>query len=204
LKPKLQKKGVVIAIVGESGTGKTTSTKMIVDKGFHPIAVSDKLREEIYKVSDSPDRTEIQAFSKDMQIREGDDIFARLAIEDSVFFETQDIVVDGLRNIEERDYLAKVTRESGRNLVVVGIVSSSEIRFDRVVGRARTGDPVDKKKFDINDAWARGDSGSTTQQNILLIQNADKKIVNHGKLEDLMKALNDIIEEARNNISQNI
>ncbi len=99
--------GIVLALVGESGAGKTTTTGILAEKGFAPIALAKHLRETAMAKYGVPAREEVQALARETQKTEGDDYYARAALSAPVFATSTDVVIDSLRNKAELDYLGK-------------------------------------------------------------------------------------------------
>lgn len=190
-------KGMVLALVGESGAGKTTTTAIIADMGFAPIALAKHLRETAIARYGKPERAQVQNLARETQAIHGDDYYARVALSDPSFSQSGDVIIDGLRNVAELDYTSKAVADSGRKFFLIAVLASDEMRFSRVVKRGRTGDPLLRERFEEDDARARGSAENGFQQNGILIEMAEHTLHNAGDMETLRARIHDAVEIAR-------
>jgi dephospho-CoA kinase len=189
--------GVVLALVGESGAGKTTSTAIIADMGFAPIALAKRLRETAIARYGKPERAQVQNLARETQAIHGDDYYARVALSDPSFSQPGDVIIDGLRNVAELEYTTKAVADSGRNFFLVAVLASDEMRFSRVVNRGRAGDPLVRERFEEDDARARGSAEDGFQQNSILIEMAEHTLYNTGDMETLRARIREAVEISR-------
>ena len=190
-------KGLVLALVGESGAGKSTTTRILSEKGFAPIALAKHLRESAIAQYGTPTHQQVHALAQATQEREGDDYYARIALSDPAFDTASDVVIDGLRNLAEFEFTIGAVRRSDRSFFLMAIIASDDTRFSRVVNRARAGDPMDRTLFDQDDARARGQTQDRFQQNGLLIDLATHKLFNTSDLDDLHNNIDRAVDLAR-------
>lgn len=73
------------------------------------------------------------------------------------------------------------------------VIATDDARFARVVNRGRTGDPLEREKFDRDDARARGSARDGFQQNSLLIDLAEHSLMNTGDLDELHRSIDTIM-----------
>ncbi len=179
---------LIIAICGESGAGKSTSTETLKDIGFKSYSLSGFLRKEAEEALGVPTRIQVQQHGKTMQERHGNAYYAQLLDQNSDLFLQSRAVIDGLRNEDELAYLRNRATEAGASLKLLALVVDSDTRFQRVTGRARAGDPTAREQFVADDARANGAEGAF-QNNQRLIALADRKIENTGDMENLRKSL---------------
>lgn len=196
--------GLVLALVGESGAGKTTTTAIIEDMGFAPLALGKYLRETAVAKYGTPERVQVQNLARETQAIHGDDYYARVALSDPSFLQTRDVIIDGLRNTAELEYTIKAATDSGRKFFLVAVVASDEIRFSRVVDRGRAGDPLTRERFAEDDARARGNAEDGFQQNGILIGMAQHTVHNTGDMPALHLRINEAVELARQSITEEI
>ena len=196
--------GLVLALVGESGAGKTTTTGILADRGFAPIALSKHLRDAAIAKYGAPTREQVQSLARNTQKTEGDDYYARVAVSDPAFASNQNIVIDGLRNKAELDYTLTQVKISGRRFYLVAMIAADQTRFARVVSRGRAGDPLEREKFDRDDARARGSAQDGFQQNSLLIDLANHRLMNTGDLDELHRSIDAAIALAEQSTKRDL
>jgi len=189
--------GVVLALVGESGAGKTTTTAIIADMGFAPIALAKHLRETAIAKYCKPERSQVQNLARETQAIHGDDYYARVALSDQAFSQPGDVIIDGLRNVAELEYTTKAVADSDRKFLLIAVLASDDMRFSRVVNRGRAGDPLVRERFEEDDARARGSAQDGFQQNGILIEMAEHTIHNTGDMETLRASVRDAVKIAQ-------
>lgn len=192
-----QARPLAIAICGESGAGKTTTTGILEDLGFQPCSVSGLLRLEAEAALSSPTRTQVQDYARMKQETEGRDYFARRLISETNPFAQPRTVIDGLRNMAELQTLRQEAERVGATFVLLAMLTPDATRFERVQGRARGGDPVSLEEFQAADQRASGlDEGEqAAQQNNALIKSADARMTNEGSMADLKAGIETLLEE---------
>ena len=198
------KGGLVLALVGESGAGKTTTTAIIEDMGFAPLALGKYLREMAIAEYGTPERVQVQKLARKMQAIHGDDYYARIALSDSSFLQTRNVIIDGLRNTAELKYTTQAVADTGRELFLVALMASDETRFSRVVGRGRAGDPLTRERFVEDDARASGSMEDGFQQNGILIDMAQHTIHNTGDMQTLRERIEQAVRIAHQSITKEI
>ena len=102
-----------------------------------------------------------------------------------------------MRQNPELDYTLSKVKASGRDFWLIAVIASDDTRFSRVVNRGRAGDPLEREKFDRDDARARGRPEDGFQQNALLIELATHRIMNIGDLGSLHRKIDDLINLTR-------
>lgn len=190
---------IIVALCGESGAGKTTTTGVLRGVGFRAFSLSGFLRDEAEAALDHPSRAAVQAHGKRLQQAHGDDYFARRLVAETDLIAPGDAVIDGMRNLDEVAFIRKAAQAAGASFVLLAVTLDAERRFARVQGRRRPGDPADFETFVIDDARANGAEGAF-QNNATLIAAADIRLVNDGDVatlsHNLRAALNGLRERA--------
>lgn len=185
--------GLIIAVCGNSGAGKSTTTEFLREQGFRSYSLSGILRREAELVFGAPTRPQVQNHGRDMQVRHGNSYYADRLIEGTDLLSQDRAVVDGLRNPDELALLRRRAEEKGNRLVLLALVLDPDARFARVQSRARTGDSPDLDQFRTDDARANGAEGAF-QNNRLLMEEADVRIENSGDMTNLRKRVEEIVE----------
>lgn len=193
--PKLQK--LMIALVGESGAGKSTSSAHLAGQDFQLITIAANLRKEATERFGVPNRDQVQQHAREVQAKEGNQIYAEKALTEVDDTLSGDVVLDGLRNSEELSYTKEFAAKVGYVFALIALRVPSETRFDRVVGRKRDGDPIKRDVFDLADHHALGKGREGFQQNGYLMDVADHVIENTGGLTGLRDKIDAIIAKER-------
>ncbi len=188
------KSGFIIAICGESGAGKSTTTGILKDAGFGAYSLSGFLRDEAEAKYGTPTREQVQDHARGMQRDHGNAYYAQQLIENTDLLDQDRAVVDGMRNLDEVALLRKAASARGTTLVLLALILDQHQRFDRVQGRGRTGDPGDKALFFRDDARANGSEGGF-QNNQSLVAEADARVENSGDVAALGAKINDLIDD---------
>jgi dephospho-CoA kinase len=188
---------LMIALVGESGAGKSTSSAHLASQNFHLITIAANLRKEAHARFGVPSREQVQIHAREVQAEHGNNIYAVKALSEIEVGHDGDIAIDGLRNSEELAYAKDYAANAGYGFALIALRVPSVTRFDRVVGRKRDGDPISRDVFDDADENALGKGTEGFQQNGYLMDVADHKIENTGKLADLKAKIDAIVSEMR-------
>lgn len=186
-------RGLIIVVCGESGSGKSTTTRCLEKMGYGSFSLSGFLRQEAEETLGAPTRIQVQQHGKSMQARHGNDYYARLLDQKADLFLQSHAVVDGLRNKDELSYLRHRAAQAGADLKLLALVLDDDTRFKRVMGRARAGDPMARDQFIADDARANGAEGPF-QDNRQLIGLADGKIENSGDMNSLHASLRALVD----------
>ncbi len=135
----------VIGIVGRIGSGKDTISDYIAKKyGYRIIVMGDIVREIATEMGRGHSRDELQQTQKDVVARHGIDYFAKRVVEKIRKNNWQKVVINGIRRPED----ASVPKaEFGKDMVVMLVDTSTEIRFGRMKLRSRAGDPKTLEEF---------------------------------------------------------
>lgn len=103
--------------------------------------------------------------------------------------ESEKAVVDGLRHPEDILWLKKNLRAK-----IIGVTASSDIRFQRLITRARFSDPTAKVLFDNADAIDMGVGQPPEGDNITqCLELADTVIENVGSKESLHRKVEELL-----------
>ncbi len=167
--------------VGPSGAGKdTVADRISLLTGAEITSLSSQVRKEAQKAGlVDPTRGDLQIFANQMRSVHGNNVFAKLAAEDIANDGKSIIIVSGVRHPDEISVFDNPT--------VVGVDASIEVRFKRVLKRARPSDPKSWDEFLVCDKRENGTpDGKDGQQNYQCLTKANVVIENdYGSLEQL-------------------
>ncbi len=119
----------VIGLVGPFGSGCSTVAKIIKEKGYILLSLSDIIREkyESEHPSDKYKRADLQLFGNEMRTRHGSDYLAK-EITKKINVDDGSYIIDSIRNPNEVKYL----KEKYSNFFLFGVFAEKEIRWERV------------------------------------------------------------------------
>lgn len=188
----------IICLVGPSGAGKSTIANLLNELiKVTYFSLSTKVREYVAQIGlESPTRSELQMFANKLREEKGNGIFAQLLIEELILQNIDGLIlIDGVRHPDEIDILKHIDIPT----YVLGITSSREKRFERILARNRVSDPKSWEEFLICDKRENGEEGNEHQQeNLKCILMSDFTILNEGNIDDLNTQLNQFINEINN------
>jgi dephospho-CoA kinase len=203
---------IIIGVVGQIACGKGVLVKYLIKKlGFTSFSLSSLLHEELKKQNiKNYTRKELQDLGDDWRKKYGDGVLAKKAIKklrvegrnskldievrrskfdnltSNIQFQNQasiihsppSIIIEGIRNTGEIEYLKTLT-----NFVLIGIKAKREIRYKRLLQRAKPWDPKNWNDFMVVDRRDLGVGQKKSGQQVgkclaycdyVLINNKDK------------------------------
>ncbi|MBI2564372.1 AAA family ATPase [Candidatus Woesearchaeota archaeon] len=181
---------MLIGLTSFIGAGKGVAAEYFEKKGFKRIPLSDFLREECIKRGLSVTRNMLIEIGNELRLNEGPGVLAKLALKS--LKNNENAVIESIRSPEEINELRK-----RKDFILVSLISSQQIRFERVKCRGRENDPQtfeEFKKLDEREANRKEAHGQKIAQCIEL---ADVMIVNEGLFEELYKKLDQLVENAK-------
>lgn len=184
----------IMLFVGPSGAGKDA----VVDRislltGAEITSLSSQVRKEAQKVGMvKPTRGELQIFANQMRSVHGNNVFAKLAAEDIANDGKGLTIVNGVRHPDEISVFDSPT--------IVGVDATIEVRFNRVLERARQSDPKSWDEFLVCDARENGTpDGKDGQQNYQCLAKANVIIENnYNSLEQLEYVVDILVDRLVN------
>jgi len=173
---------MIIGLAGMPGSGKGVFVETAKKRGFDVVRMGDVVwdfvRKEGLKIND-----ENVGKTADLERKKfGYGIWAERTLP---FIKNKKTVIDGIRSVEE----IKVFRRCFQEFTVVGIHSSPETRYRRIMKRERIDDTFSKKSFDERDRreleWGIGK----------VIALADVVIVNERGIDDFVRKVERVLEK---------
>jgi dephospho-CoA kinase len=127
----------LIAFVGMPASGKSEAAAIAKKLGIPVINMGDVVREETTRRGLPPTDENIGGTGTALRCEEGMDGIAKRCVPKIRAINSNAVVVDGIRNINEIEYYKK---EFGNDFMLIAINTPFNIRFDRVKKRARSDD----------------------------------------------------------------
>jgi dephospho-CoA kinase len=181
---------IIIGLAGEIATGKGTVAKHIVEK--HKASshrFSTMLRDVLQRLYIEEKRENIQTLSTILRKNYGENLFAKVMMEDVQKDKNEVVVIDGIRRLTDIEYLKKIPE-----FKLVYIETDMRKCFERIVKRGENTDDVGKT---FGEFEKEHEQESETQ--IKDLKNyADYVIDNNEDFKHLFEQIDKIVEENRN------
>ena len=133
LLPILTGGGMIIGVAGTNAAGKSTIVRMLEERGFLTLSLSDVIREEASRRGLPHDRAVLQQLANEMRERDGPAALMREALR-RIRRPDLPVVIDSIRNPAEVEALRE------HDALLIGVDAQARIRFARAIERAaRTG-----------------------------------------------------------------
>lgn len=171
----------IIGIVGHSGSGKDLVSDILQKHGFVSLRLSDAIRkyaeDHHVKVTSTNDLVNLGNL---LRVKEGPDILPRLVAQSNEFKHTDRIVINGIRNPAEVNYLHEY-----HDAIIAGIVIPEEKIIQNLLDRKRVGDPSDREGILRMLAREKGGEGESGMNIEACLKMVDLRIANIGTKFDL-------------------
>lgn len=190
---KKKKYLVYVGVVGQIAVGKGVLVEYLTRKlGFVSFSLSSILHEELKKrgIKEFTRKT-LQDVGDDLRRRYGRDVLARRAIKVLLEKKCDRVVIEGIRNTGEVEFLKK-----NPNFVLIGVKASRELRFKRLLSRAKPWDPktyADFVKVDRRDLGVGQDKSG--QQVGKCLAYCDYTLINNKDRTNLQRKVNKLMEK---------
>ena len=183
---------MILCVIGEIGSGKTTVAQMLGRKRFQVIELGDVVRESMRSKGMPIDRKSIRDYALKMRLRYGKDVFAKHTAR-LIKGKKRNVAIFGVRS----DYELKYLKRHLKHLKTVAIFASEKVRFLRIKKRKKHEDPKTIKEFIwLERKEERGYMNSQKERKhgiLTVIKNADYVLANTGTLQELERSLDRLI-----------
>ena len=135
---------LIIGVVGQIASGKGILVKYLIEKlNFISFSLSSILHNELKKKKiKNFTRKTLQDMGDSLRKRSGDDILAQLAIKKLLAQGEKHVVIEGIRNPGEIEFLKKKP-----SFILIGVKAKRELRFKRLLSRGKEWDPKNYNDF---------------------------------------------------------
>lgn len=175
----------IIAVVGPIASGKGSLIKLLEEKGYTCVSLSDVIREKTREWGLPLVRENLQNVGDQLRQKFGLTILAELATQEIRKNPEKKFVIDSVRNPLELEYIRKHFQA-----FVIGITASAERRFAMMKSRGREWDPKTWEEFKRLEERDRGIGQEAYGQQVeKCLQMADIVIDNNGNFEEFQTNL---------------
>ncbi|MDD4318809.1 MAG: deaminase [Candidatus Peribacteraceae bacterium] len=169
-----------IGLTGTMGSGKGEIVKLLQQRGFTAISLSDMVRAEATKRGLEHTRENLQNVGNDLRRTQGPGVLGKM-VRESVEREPKDWVIDGIRNPAEESELRKIP-----GFRLIGVTAGTDTVVLRLQARNREGSALTKEQIleRLNREKGIGEppDGQQVQR---CLDRCDYLIINEGTLEAL-------------------
>jgi len=168
---------MLIGLTGRNASGKSTLVSWFAAKGLRSVSCSDSIRSWLAEQGVEATREALIEGGRDLRREGGPGVLAEMLLES---LEGGDAVVDSIRTPAE----VKALRSRG-DFVLIEVRADEDLRWQRLQGRARFGDPRDRDTFVAQEeAEVRADDESGQALDATASM-ADCLVINDGTIGDL-------------------
>ena len=183
---------MLIGLTGRNASGKGEAAKYLQKKSFYYHSLSDVIRDEVTKRGVPMTRENLIATGNELRQTFGPAVLAERIL--ARLDNDKHYVIDSIRNPSEVEALRRSS-----NFKLLAVSAPIEVRFERLKGRAREGDPLTFEKFaELENRELAGDSNS---QNLVAVEKlADAVLTNDGAIEKLHAEIDRIVPQMMNGV----
>ncbi len=173
----------IIGITGLPGSGKSEFASLLKKKKFNIFEMSSIVLGMMDDQGIAQTNINVREFGTNIRKKYGKDFVAKETVNRIKKLKHGKVAISGIRSKYEIDLFKK----HFKNILIVALVSSPKVRFERMKKRGKTSDPKNQKDFiyreKIEKSWGFPEA----------IKSADCYIFNTGTIKDLEKNLNQIL-----------
>jgi dephospho-CoA kinase len=180
---------MIIGLTGSYCSGKDTVADYIVNhNGFTHYSLSDEIRKAMKKEGVEPTRENLIAFGTNLRAQNGNGVLAQMVMKN--FEDGKNYCITSIRHPDEVN-----TLKTHKDFVLVNVDAPREVRFARMLKRARPGDPTTFEKF-VELENKESQSSGSGQQLTKTSELADITFINDTQtLESLYSEINSLLKE---------
>jgi dCMP deaminase len=180
---------MILGVSGLNGSGKGEVLRFLTERSFYALSLSDEIRAELARQGLQETRERMIETGNAMRAAEGPGALAvRLAAR---LAPDRNYVVDSVRHPAEVEHL----RARSRRFKLLWVDAAEDVRLERIRARGRGGDPATLEELRALEGRELGSADPSAQQLLAVRDMADLTVRNDGSLDDLRRALHDLLAE---------
>jgi dephospho-CoA kinase len=167
---------MIIGLTGPMGSGKSTASEILQERGFTRFSFSDEVKKEaLNRGIPISERALLQDIGDDLRKKYGLEILAKRLFSSFKNSNFSHAVFEGIRNPGELKYIQQMGG------FVIGVDAPVDLRFERVRNRKNPYDPTTLEEFKLNEQRDRGVNQQSFGQNAdECLKLSDTVIINNG------------------------
>lgn len=180
---------IVIGFTGLMGSGKGIASDYLVEKhGFIADALSNRIKEEILKNKEEINRETLPKTAGYLREKFGPEVLAKKTWEKIMGENHEKVVLDGIRSIEETNYLKKIP-----NFYLIAINANQKLRFERLTKRIIPGRTEPQTWEEFLEAEERDNNYGMNIPGSMKM--ADFTITNEGTEKEFFQKLDEVLSK---------
>jgi dCMP deaminase len=180
---------MIIGIAGENGAGKSEVVSFLTERSFVGVSLSDVLRRRLADSGVVESRAGMIELGRQLRREFGSDVLAKETLRS--MRPDRNYVVDSIRHPAEVSAL----RAAGKTFALLWIEAPTTLRLERILKRARSGDPETLDALVAIDQREAGGDGESSQQLAAVRPLADHVIVNDGTRDELLDRVKEALKQ---------
>jgi len=177
---------LLLLITGMAGSGKTTLSSMLREKGYAVFTMGDVIRHEVRMRNQPPTPGNLGKMAEQIRKTGGDAAVARKCIPLIIGEPNNKVALDGVRSLNE-----VYAFQEAFNTFLVAVHAPPESRYQRLKGRGRSDDPNNRQVFRERDLRELGFG----MGNAMAL--SDYIILNDDGIENLERELDKLIRKIK-------
>lgn len=190
-------KKLYIGLVGALAAGKgVVADYFIKQHGFVSFSLSFIVHDELKKKGlITFTRKDLQDIGDELRAKDGSGALAKRAVEILNKEGSSRVVIEGIRNPGEVEYLRKLP-----NFILIAVNATRAVRYKRVIERGKPWDPKDWDSFLVVDNRDHEDEENMKGQQVgKCMRMADHLIENNKDLDHLYQEIQRVVEDIKKN-----
>ncbi len=175
-----------VGVAGGNAAGKSEVVRLLEQRSFYPVSLSDVIREDLAQSGLEPTREIMIERGRSLRERFGDGILAERVL--ARLPADRNHVIDSIRHPGE----VEVLRQAG-DFLLLWIEATTELRFQRSARRGRAGDAQSREDFETLEARELEGPHRAGQQLRAVRELADEEVENDGDLGALEAKLEAVL-----------
>lgn len=174
---------MIVGVAGRNGAGKGEVIRLLEERGFVGLSLSDAIRDVLKERGLTESRERMIETGRELRAAGGPGVLGERLL--AMMDPERDYAIDSVRHPAEVEAL----RSGGREFRLLWVDADERVRFDRMLERGRSGDPLTLERLRELEKREQGSADPAAQQVNAVRAIADSVVLNEGNLDQLRAAL---------------